>query len=110
MAIDFKKHLAQLKAKDVEPLNETELNLVKEKENFIDKEIEGRYSTNHNELNIDYDKVKFDYPNMTYARAEFLEQELIKRYKDAGWEVQIVPPSGGYHDEVTWFKLTGKKD
>lgn len=97
MAIDFKEKFAELKSKDVGPLTDVELGYIKIVENYIDSEIEKKLSTDNREVWIDVAYVRFNYnpetkkpfpTHMTNDRKKFLENVLLKRYKDANWIIK----------------------
>jgi hypothetical protein len=103
MAIDFKQKLTILKAKDVEPLTEDELNYIKTIEDYIDSVIEAKLSTDNLEIWIDATYIRFNYnpktkkpflETMTNDRKKFLKEELLSRYKKANWEIKYYNDDG----------------
>jgi hypothetical protein len=95
MAIDFKEKIAELRSKDKADLTQEELGYIKIIEDYIDKEIETRLSTDKLEVWIDKTYVLFRYnpttkkpfPTMTSARKSFLTEELLSRYEKVNWKI-----------------------
>ena len=103
MAIDFKEKFSELRSKDKADLTQEELGHIKIIEDYIDKEIETKLSTDKLEVWIDKNYVLFHYnsttkkpfPTMTSARKSFLTEELLSRYEKANWK-------------ITWYEDDGR--
>jgi hypothetical protein len=94
MAIKYKEFKKNLQT---EPLTEEELTIIKETEDYIDSEILDQFpKSSYGEVLID-----LAYPTFTYSkqrgalmdtnsyRRSMMRSELEKRYKAAGWKIQV---------------------
>jgi len=91
MALKHKDLLTKLKS---EPLSTNELKIIKEVEDYIDKEIKKQFYGKS--VNIDLSVAKFKYnPNtrpqivLAEPRRVLMSKELDKRYKAAGWKIKF---------------------
>lgn len=93
MAIDYK----QMKAKLAKaPLDEEELKLVAEAEEYIDKEIKKQFGSTYG-VSIDLVIPSFNYSpkakkplyDIKDARKDKMQNELERRYKKAGWKITV---------------------
>jgi hypothetical protein len=92
MAINF----LDLKQKlDDAPLNDVELELIKDVEDYIDKKIIDEYDKSiYGTIDIDIAYVNFNYSPKTkrsmslgVSRVPKMSKELKRRYKEAGWVI-----------------------
>lgn len=94
MAIKYKEFKKNLKN---EPLTEEELTIIQETEDYIDSEILKQFPKSiYGEVRID-----LTYPTFTYSkqrgalmntnsyRRSMMRSELEKRYKEAGWKMEV---------------------
>jgi hypothetical protein len=94
MAIKYKEFKKKLQN---EPLTEEELTIIQETEDYIDSEILNQFpKSNYGEVLID-----LTYPSFTYShqrgslmdsnsyRRSLMRSELEKRYKSAGWKIEV---------------------
>lgn len=94
MAIKYKELKTKL---ETEPLTQEELTLIQEAEDYIDSEIKEQFPrSTYGEVHID-----LSYPNFTYSkkrgalmdsnsyRRSLMRKELEKRYKKAGWKIEV---------------------
>ena len=92
MAIRFKDMKEKL---EKTPLNEEELRLITEAEEYIDSEIVRQFGSTYG-ISIDLLIPNFDYSMKTKktidlkkARKNLMRKELEKRYKVAGWSIKV---------------------
>lgn len=116
MAIDYQKKVNEIKEKENSPLDSIERGYVDLIENYIDEQIEKKFSTDNLHVDIEVDYVDFTKPNvgrhyrtMTKGRRDFLKSELISRYEKSGWKVTYHPPVFGRdYEEDGFYRFKGK--
>ena len=94
MAIKYKELKTKLKT---EPLTEEELTLIQETEDYIDSEIEKQFAkSTYGEVYIEllyptfvYSKERGALMDSNSYRRSLMRNELEKRYKKAGWKIEV---------------------
>jgi len=94
MAIKYKELKTNLKT---EPLTEEELTLIQEAEDYIDSEIEKQFAkSTYGEVYIEllyptfvYSKERGALMDSNSYRRSLMRNELEKRYKKAGWKIEV---------------------
>jgi hypothetical protein len=102
------------------PLSQQELSQVDSVEKYIDEKIRAQYkgSPVHIELQIvdfQYDPVakKSQYDHLPYARRKMMREELERRYKEAGWKIEVEIDDGLDGPNMSgpdYWKLSGDKN
>lgn len=112
MAIKFKDLKEKL---DTTPLNEKEMSLIKDVEDYIDEQILEKYDkTVYRTVRIDMCYVNFSYSPKTrssiqdlgQSRIPKMKKELLKRYDVAGWDITYESNDGIMGGD--WMILKGK--
>lgn len=115
MAIKYKDIKHKL---ETDPLIETELVLIRQAEEHIDKEILSQFgnSSSYGEIKIDLCIAQFKYSPVTKTtlsglkepRRALMFQELEKRYKEAGWQTRVKIDTDGGMNSADYWILKGK--
>ena len=115
MAIKYKEIKKKLES---DPLTEKELNLIRQAEEDIDKEIVKQFGEKYSygEIRIHLGTAKFDWSPVTKKSIEDLKEprkyvmfcELERRYKEAGWESKVVIDTEGGINSCDYWILKGK--
>lgn len=113
MAITFKEATERL---NDQILSVEEKDVFSSIEKYVDKEILRTFD--NSEVCIDFDIFEFQWhPSEDRHLAEFkptrksiMSKQLMKKYKDAGWNVELINNAGQYENQSKQFYLlTGKK-
>lgn len=99
-----------------EPLKQDELQVIKEVEDYIDKQINNQYKGEPIYVNLDIVNFKRTLSlefgrNIPDARRKMMYNELINRYHDAGWLTceQLGEDDGPFRPAIDYWVLKGPK-